>query len=94
MDIDVSVAVSEKSCFRQAPTRTRCAYSRALTNRCRGRHRALVAQCLEMFPMLDTFQVFMFAVIEPRSVCVRVLFWRFGEAALGECGVVQEIFSV
>ena len=52
MDIDVSVGVSEKSCCRQAPTRTGCAYGGALTNRCRGRHCALVAQCFGRFPML------------------------------------------
>ena len=52
MKIDVSVAVSEKSCFRQAPTRTGCTYGGGRTNRCRGRHCALVAQCLGMFPRI------------------------------------------
>ena len=50
MNIDVSVAVSEKSCFRQASTRTGCAYGGALTKRCRGRHCALVAQCFGNVP--------------------------------------------
>ena len=45
MNIDMSVAKSEKSCFRQAPTRTGSAYGGALTRRCRGRHCALVTQC-------------------------------------------------
>ena len=44
VNIDVSVTVSEKSCFRQAPTRTGYAYGGARTNRCRGRHCAFVAQ--------------------------------------------------
>ena len=51
MNIDVSVAVSEKSCCRQASARTGCAYGGGRTNRCRGRHCALVAQC--SFPRLD-----------------------------------------
>ena len=53
MNIDMSVAVSEKSCFRQAPTRTGCAYGGALTRRCRGRHCALVTQCSGRFARFD-----------------------------------------
>ena len=94
MNIDVSVAVSEKSCFRQAPTRTGCAYGGALTNRCRGRHFALVAHCGECSRGLASPRAFMVVVIEPRSVCVRVLLWPVGEATLGECGVAQDFLSI
>ena len=38
---------------------------------------------------LASSRAFMVVVIEPRSVCVRVLLWRVGEATLGECGVAQ-----
>ena len=58
MKIDVSVAVSEKSCCRQASARTGCAYGGTRTNRCRGRHCALVAQCLGMFPRIGIFSGF------------------------------------
>ena len=52
MNFNVSVAVLEKSCFRQAPTRTGYAYGGARTNRCRDRHFALVAHCVKKFPKL------------------------------------------
>ena len=39
-------------------------------------------------------RAFMVVVIEPRSVRVRVLLWRVGEATLGECIVAQEILSI
>ena len=61
MDIDVSVAVSEKSCCRQAPARTGCAYGGARTNRCRGRHCALVAQCFGNVP--DAWHLFRFSCL-------------------------------
>ena len=37
---------------------------------------------------------FMVVVVVSRSVRVRVLLWRVGEATLGECSVAQEILSI
>ena len=52
MNINVSVAVSEKSCTCQASTRAGCSSGGARTVCCRGRHCALVAQCLGIFQRL------------------------------------------